>query len=295
MSNEIVKPVEVNGIEFYVSKGGKTCGISQNSLAALSGQSVRNISRLLTEIGRLKGWQESSGIHEEPTVSAAIQVAALTVGNGFVDRQILDFPAFNQAKVINSKLVARIIRYYAYQAPKRSETAAFSYDKFAEIGIDSWIKEVTNFAEASDMYSLMESMNSTLLQLNTKVDEMSVQLSQTEGYRSARLSMSGLRTWMESISTEEFNQIALPASAAEDLFTLTEWAEMSQNGVVLSKSNKHALANIVSSTYKLMELELPKKVVRLNEKGYKLPPVQAYPRRHFVLINMCYTKLVSAS
>jgi hypothetical protein len=89
---------------------------------------------------------------------------------------------------------------------------------------------------------------------------------------------------MDSIDKEEFNQLQLPSTDREELFTLTEWAAISHNGLILPKPVKHALANIVSSTYKLMELTLPKKVIRCNDKGYKLQPVQA-----------CYSKLVSAS
>jgi hypothetical protein len=138
-------------------------------------------------------------------------------------------------------------------------------------------------------------MNNTLQLLNTKVEEMSIQLKQTEGYRIASVQMAGLKTWMDSIDKEEFNQLQLPSTDEEELFTLTEWASMAHGGLILPKNTKHALANIVSSTYKMMELSLPKKVSRYNEKGYKLQPVQAYPKRHFVLINMCYSKLVSAS
>jgi hypothetical protein len=37
---------------------------------------------------------------------------------------------------------------------------------------------------------------------------------------------------------------------------------------------------------------LHSQVVRYNDKGYKLQPVQAYPMRHFPLIRMCFSKLV---
>lgn len=293
MSFEIVKPVEVNGIEFYVSSKGDESGLSQTGIANLSGKSRPTIQDLLTEIERLEAATKDSSFDENSTAQAHIQKAALAIYEGFNDAIYLKITSPNQAKVVNSKLASRIIRYYAYHAPKCNATAIFSYDKFADTGMGTWIKEVTNFVEAGDMYSLMASMNSTLLLLNTKVEEMSIELKKTSGYRAASVQMEGLREWMESIEQAEFHRLQLPGEVEEELFTLNEWAILAQDGLVLSKSNKHSLANIVSSTYKSMELNLPTKVRRLNEKGYKLPGVQAYPRRHFVLINMCYAKLVS--
>lgn len=295
MSYEIVKPVEVEGIEFYCSSDGKQTGVSQVGVSRLTGLSEWNTRQLLTEIERLSVRGNDGLVNEESTVSAPIHAAALAICKGFIDRCYLELTSVNQAKVVNSKLVSRIIRYYAYHAPRKSEVAVFSYDKFADVGMENWVKEVTKFVEEGDMYSLMSSMNGTLLLLNTKVEEMSIQLKKTEGYRAASVHMSGLRTWLESLEKEEFEQLQLPGDTVEELFTINEWAAIAHNGLVLSTSNKHALANIVSSTYKLMELTMPTKVRRLNQKGYKLPPVQAYPRRHFVLINMCYTKLVSGA
>lgn len=293
--SEIVKPIEVNNIEFYVSKDGKQTGVSQTGLARLVGFNEWSARSLLTEIQRLVDRDNSENINEITTASVPIQNAALAISNGYSSSVFLELNAVKNAKVVHAKLVARIIRYYAYHAPKKSEVAIFSYDKFAEIGIETWIKEVTNFVETSDTSALLASMASTLNLLASDVAEMKAELLGTEGYRAARVTLPGLKEWMESLDTHEFKQLQLPTSETEELFTITEWANIAQNGLVLSKSNKHALANLVSATYKTMALEMPQKVTRYNEKGYKLQPVQAYPRRHFILLNMCYSKLVAAS
>lgn len=294
-SLEIVKPTIVNDIEFYVSIDGKQSGVSQRGLARLVGVSQEYMRGLLAEIERLGSATADFSDNEITSVSAPIKKAALAIHEGLSLTLYLPLTSSNSAKVVQSKTAARIIRYYAYHADRKLETAVFSYDKFAEIGIDTWIKKVTKYTESSNTEALLLTMSQTLNVLVADIAQMKAELFNTEGYRSARVELKGLKIWMETIEAEEFKQLQLPSTTEEELFTLNEWAYLAHDEMVLPRSKKHALANIISSTYKLMALEAPKKVVRLNAKGVKLPPVQAYPRRHFVLINMCFTKLVSGS
>lgn len=291
---EIVKPTVVNDIEFYVSADGKQSGLSHSGLARLSGISRGQIIRLLTEIERLEAVQNTTTVDEITTASAFVQKDALAIHKGYGSDIYLSSIFENNAKVVHSKLVSRIIRYYAYHADKKSEVAQLSYTKFADMGIDLWIKDVTQFTESSDTSKLLQTMADTLNLLAKDVSEMKAQLTQTEGYRVARITLPGLKEWMESLSVEEYNSLSLPSSEPERLYTLTEWAIEAQGGLVLSKSNKHALANLVSATYKTMVLEMPAKVVRFSDKGYALAPVQAYPKRHFCLLSMCFAKVINS-
>lgn len=293
--SEIVKPIEVNGIEFYVSKDGKQTGLSQIGLARLSGIPDTSMRRILAEIVDYLDRQTNLAVNEDSTLSAASQYILSALGNTSGVRPYLDITSSNQAKVVNASVASAIVEYYAYEAKNKTETALFSFRKFARTGIETWIKEVTNFVEVSDTSALLASMANTLNLLASDVAEMKAELFKTEGYRAARVTLPGLKEWMENLDTQEFKQLQLPTSETEELFTITEWANIAQNGLVLSKSNKHALANLVSATYKTMALEMPQKVTRYNDKGYKLQPVQAYPRRHFILLNMCYSKLVAAN
>ena len=293
--SEIVKPIEVNGIEFYVSKDGKQIGLSQVGLSRLVGINEAPLRRILAEIVSHLDRPSQSRDNEVVALSAASQYILSALGNTPSVRPYLDITSSNQAKVVNAVFVSVMVEYYAYEAKNKTEIALFSFRKFARTGIETWIKEVTNFVETSDTSALLASMASTLNLLASDVAEMKAELLGTEGYRAARVTLPGLKEWMESLDTQEFKQLQLPTSEAEELFTITEWANIAQNGLVLSKSNKHALANLVSATYKTMALEMPQKVTRYNDKGYKLQPVQAYPRRHFILLNMCYSKLVAAN
>jgi hypothetical protein len=281
MNTEIVAPQIIDGIEFYVSQDGKQCGVSQIGLARLCGVTEAPIRSLLTSL---------QGIETDRVKSAPEALKDLLGKSSY-----LALSSNQQAKVVSAKVAARIIRYYAFEAKNATDTAKYSLGKFAETGIETWIKEVTNFTEQSNTEALLLSMSQTLNLLAADVAGMKAELFRTEGYRAARVTLPGLREWMETLDAESYTQLALPGTAEEELYTLNEWAEKAQNGLVLSRSNKHALANLVSSTYKAMCLSMPNKVIRLNAKGYKLPPVQAYPARHFVLLNMCYSKLVTSN
>jgi hypothetical protein len=291
---EIVAPVMHDGIEFYVSTDKSKCGVSQVGLSRLSGISERSMRRTLTTIQARTRSAKNSETDENSDVSADAQNLANLIYQEFGSvRLYLDLGSNQQAKVVDAKIAARIITYYAFESSKCTQEARYSLQKFCSKGMRQWIMDVTGHAESGNIFQLMQSLSSQLNLMQKDITDMKVQLFQTEGYRAARVTLPGLKEWMENLEVAEYNRLALPGSAEEELFTLNEWATKAQNGLVLSKSNKHALANNVSSVYKTMSLEMPPKVVRLDAKGYRKPAVQAYPERHFVLINMVYSRLVA--
>lgn len=269
MSNiERVEPQNVNGIEMYVSSSGES-GVSQTGLARLCGISEMAIRKLLSD----------------RTKTALIQEKDMPTADLY-----LDLGSNHQAKLIKSEYASKFVAYYAIRSKNKTTIALFSLEKFATRGMDNWIKDCVGYVEQhgnadSKLFDLLAIMGQD-------IKEMKADLASTSGYRAARITLPGLKEWMESLSKDDKDQLALPGTATESLFTLTEWAL--EEGYVLTKSQKHALANIVSSTYKLMALELPEKVTRLNDKGQKKMPVQAYPARHFVLLRMCFTKLIAS-
>lgn len=267
MSNiERVQSNSDSGIELYVSSKGES-GVSQRGLARLCGKDESTIRRLLSDRPKM----------------------ALILGKDILEADLhCGMTSDQQAKVIKSEYAYKIISYYAFKAVRQTEEARFSLEKFGSLGIDGWIKDTVGYVEAhgnadSRLFDLLAIMGQD-------IKEMKADLASTAGYRAARITLPGLKEWMESLKDEDRDQLSIAPSGGEKLFTLTEWAD--EVGYCLTKSQKHALANIVSSTYKTMALEMPQKVVRLNEKGHKKMPVQAYPKRHFVLLGMCYTKLI---
>lgn len=276
MPHQIVQAQIIDGIEFYVSKDGSKCGVSQVGLARLCGVGEAKIRQILASNAR--PWANTKELKDLPVDNLSIR--ALTLGGS------------QHIKVIDLEVVAAVVEYYAFESKAANEIAKYSFRKFARKGIDTWIKEVTQFTETSNTEALLLSMTSTLNLLAFDVSEMKAQLIATEGGRVARVTLPRLKEWMESLDTKEYEQLQLPASKTEPLFTLNEWADKAHNGLILSKSDKHALANMARAAYKTMALEMPQKVIRMGPSGYK-NLVQAYPARHFVLLNMCYSKLVA--
>ncbi len=224
-SIEIVSPTIVDGIEFYVSTDGKHCGVSQVGLARLCGVGESGIRSLLTKLG-------GSSVR---TVEAKNLLKDLKGKDLY-----LALGSNQQAKIINGKVAARIIRYFAFESVKQTDEAKFSLGKFAEIGIDTWIKEVTGFAESNDIAGMFKSISSQLNLMASEITEMKVQLIQTEGYRAARVELGGLREWMEGIEAKEFLEASKNVDEAEPVYTLkAQWSVKTVNGHFLLDVGNH--------------------------------------------------------
>lgn len=270
MKIEIVKPNSESGIELYVSNDGTQSGVSQIGLARLCGITEAPLRRTLndnTKMAHILGKQI-------PTADLSLVLTSE-----------------HNAKIIKHQYASKIIFYYAITAINKTKEAQYSLAKFLEIGMDKWIKESLGYVEQHG--NADQRLFDLLAVMGSDIKEMKADLASTSGYRAARISLPGLREWMEALDESDRKQLALPPAGGEQLFTLNEWADVDQDGMSLDRKQKHGLANILSSTYKMMALEMPEKVVRYNEKGYKLAPVQAYPERHFVLIRMCFAKLIN--
>lgn len=270
MSNiERVEPTNVNDIELYVSKDGLQSGMSQSGLARLCGISEAALRKCLGDRTKL------ATICSKPAAP---------------DDLYLVLSSTQQAKVIDSQYASKVVEHYAFDSSNKTRIALFSFRRFASLGMDTWIKQSVGYIETHGQID--QRLYDLLAVMGGDIKAMKADLASTSGYRAARVTLPGLKEWMESLSDRDLNQLALPTNAGEQLFTLVEWASADQDGLVLSKGQKHALANLVSSTYKAMSLEMPEKVSRHNEKGYKLAAVQAYPCRHFALIRMCFSRII---
>jgi hypothetical protein len=281
---EKVEPTVVNNIEFYVANHGLECGTSHRGLARLAGKPLTNIHELMTEILRLTAF----GKREESKVSANTQRAALAICKGLSCVPILDISAANGAKIINSKFVARIIRYYAYEDTKPSEIAKFSYDKFAEVGIDTWIKDVTGTCTGNDFALVQKSLNQILDVLTTTNARLTSLEQKTNGYTKATIEMPGLVKWLEAYGQQEDSQLTLPDA---DLFTLSEYLwEMKK--LKFEKPAMSLFANKVAFVYRTMSEARPERKRSIGIKGYQTPLTNAYRRRDFPLLDIAFKQTV---
>jgi hypothetical protein len=123
--SSIIKSEE-NGIEFYTIAATGESGMSQSGLAILCGISPQAISKLDKSLTT-----KSSSETLKPWVG---KVKTLTTNS-----------EYKNATIYSASFCAAVIRHYAYNG---NQTAQFSLDKFAEIGINTWIQGITHWDSA---------------------------------------------------------------------------------------------------------------------------------------------------
>jgi hypothetical protein len=121
--------VEQDGLEFYTLKANGASGMSISALARLCRVNDKAIAYLLKQIARNK-------VHAErlkPLVGKEIYLGT-DLGFG--------------ARIVRAEICSGIIRYYAFESRFKNETAQYSFEKFAEMGIEAWIQSITGWRPA---------------------------------------------------------------------------------------------------------------------------------------------------
>lgn len=127
--NQLV-PRVVDEIEFYISDDGKHLGMSISGLAKLCGIGRPGLSDTLNRLS------------DPPSTVSKSSPKSLESLRGKVFN--LSVVGVNGAKIIPSQVCARIIRYYAYESSVQNDVAKFSFEKFADMGMDLWIKLIAS-------------------------------------------------------------------------------------------------------------------------------------------------------
>lgn len=235
MSNlEVVKPIVVNCIEFYVSTNGKHTGVSVSGLAKLSGlASVNTLRTLLKSLDGHPGYTSKQPPKQLESLRGQV-FSTLLKGDqvGTMDVEIVD-----------SNAAAKIITYYAYVSKSANDVAKFSLEKFTAIGIDAWIKQVVGYTEpqvnnpvqAPDLTPLLQNILSEL-QATRQVRMSYYNIKDTVKYQ------PGLNDIISS-----YEQGYLLADGQQ--FTLQTW--LKAKGVSLSHSVMTRLGSLVGRTYEV--------------------------------------------
>jgi hypothetical protein len=137
-NDQPIKPfLTEEGIELYATDS--ECGMSISGLARFCGVSQSTMSDL---ISRLTHRQNVPEILQELMGQELVAIGCFE----------------NNAKVYKSELCAVVCEYYAYESKAANETAKYSYRKFAKLGIDSWIRQVTGHEEKPKLTPLEAAM-----------------------------------------------------------------------------------------------------------------------------------------
>jgi hypothetical protein len=118
--------VEQDGVEFYTLKSNGASGMSISGLARLCNVSDKAIAELLRNL--VRGSVRSKRLKR------------------LLGKEIyLEVKAHKGAVIVRAEICSAIVRYYAFESEVRTEIAQYSYDKFANMGMEDWIQSITGW------------------------------------------------------------------------------------------------------------------------------------------------------
>jgi hypothetical protein len=266
-SDIIMSSTIVDDIEFYVSTDSKTSGVSISGLARLCGVARQTMSRLCNNL------QEGSEYTVQPG-GVPKQLQPL-YGSVFVPQP----NEADQAKVVDKYTAAKIVEYYAHHQNNVDATIArISLSKFAVIGIDTWIKQITGFSEGNQLTELTTAVTN-LIQV---VGKLQATVSKYENIKKTTIS---LFPGVDYINSEiEDGSYILESDGEDGYYTLQEFLEA--KGISMNKSTKLSFARKVSETFKSIKQDEPKKVLRKDKKGNLTQRLNAYTIAEFPILDV---------
>lgn len=270
MSNvvELVKPVVQDGIEFYTSADGKLNGISQVGCARLCGVSETAIRQWIAGLS-VRTKRAPKNLEHLLGVDCYLKLGSN-----------------QQAKVLDSKVVASLVSYYAIE--KKSEVAVYSLGKFASIGINTWIQKVTGYLETNESLGLLNSINETMGKLLVKVERLEQIETETLGYRKATVTLPILEKWMLELTETEKQKLL---EQSEQLFTIKEAMINLHPGCTFSQTMVKKLALKVGQTIAALSDKPHVKKLTPNGKGFNMS-VNAYSKAQLPLIKLCLQSIM---
>ncbi len=121
-------------VEFFTIDATGESGMSESGLARLCGVAKQSVSELLRNM--VSGnWGKNS---PEPMQRKDLWCQAR--GLSAIERSKI-----SNLHVVSAKVCAKVIKHYAFDSKHKTEKALFAYQMFAEMGINSWIQEMTDW------------------------------------------------------------------------------------------------------------------------------------------------------
>jgi hypothetical protein len=115
-----------DGVEFYTRKSDGASGMSIIGLSRLCKVKDTTISRLLRSIALHL-------VRSERLERFAGQDLYLCINGP------------RGAKIVRAEVCSAIVRYYAFESDAKTEEALYSYEKFADMGMEAWIQKITGW------------------------------------------------------------------------------------------------------------------------------------------------------
>lgn len=273
--SELVSPIIVDDIEFYVSADGSESGMSISALSRFIGKTESTLrTGILSNLDKL---EEDRGKPLPKTLEPFAGKAFSTALSGV-----------NNAKVIPSKTCEALIFYYAFE--KQDAQALFAYRKFAQKGLHQWIKEATNSIETRDDSRLLSTMQEILSEVRDLKD---ISKRYTAIREKTSTYMAGTN---ELLNLLEDNTGLLP-QASDGVFedgkmSLEAWLYYKKDGLALPRPLFRRLANIVAETYRSLVKDDPEKRHSIVA-GVKKYNVSVYSEIHFPILQIALNKVLA--
>lgn len=269
-----VKPSTVDGVELYVTDSA--CGMSQIGLARFVDVDEKNIRDLLSLINNkdLKGFEKY-----------------------YNQELFLPVIGFKNAKIVNSRLCADICTYYAYKATVTTETAKFSLEKFASIGIDTWMRKETGASNGltSTNPDITALIQQTIRLHQELIDQKDITIKLQESVIASKSYLSNAT--YDSPGLErliEASQIKTKALVSGDKpvkFTLKEW--LSYQGLHIEDRMYRQLRLKVSQVFEGLKDRTPELEWRVSDGGNSIRPY-VYGQMDFPLLKSIFHQVLDA-
>jgi hypothetical protein len=130
--------VERDGVEFFTINATGESGMSESGLARLCGVAQQTVNELL------QNWI---------TGKTRPECLKLFTDKDFRSQVRLQAQGLNHATVVGSEVCAAVIEYYAFESKRKTKEALFAFRKFARMGIQTWIQEITGWQTEQELPS----------------------------------------------------------------------------------------------------------------------------------------------
>jgi hypothetical protein len=270
MSNiEPIKPFVVDsGVELYSTDLGT--GVSISAAGIMFGVSRARVSEVVAALQS----ENPESLKGRPGAVSAVRSSKIL--KPLLGKDLFLEGAFlNGAKPLHSKVFAKLCRYFAEELG--SEKAQYSLEKFEDIGIDSWIRNVTGhtIAPAIDPAQAALQLAMQLIEVQRELNLSQARLIESSEAKQVRDSFiqqgEGLKMMFDEFETEpdDLNEYPCPdkVNGIPRKYSIKEYLSLVQE-VDLSTIDRGTMSGYgrkVADTFKTHQIAPPEE--RLGKKG----------------------------